>query len=91
MPIYDWNCVAKKLGGLNHKIEASPPAECPARCYQHTSCAACLSSRGGEGGAHECAWSVVLNQVSCTFRVYRCVIGISVLFSKMLYQFTNYN
>ncbi|KAH7976411.1 hypothetical protein HPB52_013153 [Rhipicephalus sanguineus] len=59
--IFDWTCGGKTLkGASSFPVESNPPRPLP-KC-QHTSCAVCLASAGGEGGWHKCRWSSALSQ-----------------------------
>jgi len=74
--LYDWSCSSLDLNQRsNMKIKNS--SICPERCSAHKSCETCLSSQGGEGGWHECRWSITLNEcISPSYQPLYCAGGV---------------
>ncbi|XP_050786388.1 multiple epidermal growth factor-like domains protein 8 isoform X7 [Gopherus flavomarginatus] len=77
-PTYDWTCFSHSLLNVSPMpVESSPPLACPTPCHNHSSCHACLSSKGADGGWQHCVWSVSLRQcMSPTFLPMRCLAGL---------------
>ncbi|XP_075438855.1 multiple epidermal growth factor-like domains protein 8, partial [Ascaphus truei] len=77
-PTYDWTCFSHSLLNVSPMpVESSPPLPCPTPCHNHSTCHACLTSKGADGGWQQCVWSVALTQcVSPTFLPLRCAAGV---------------
>ena len=61
-PVYDWNCVGDGVVDRS-SIKLNLPTTCPLRCSSYKTCDSCLTSKGAEGGWHECRWSTQLREV----------------------------
>ncbi|XP_050427055.1 multiple epidermal growth factor-like domains protein 8 [Adelges cooleyi] len=74
--LYDWSCNSQDLNQRSN-IKIKNSSICPDRCSAHKSCETCLSSQGGEGGWHECRWSITLNEcVSPSYQPLYCAGGV---------------
>ncbi|XP_048476526.1 multiple epidermal growth factor-like domains protein 8 [Rhincodon typus] len=76
-PAYDWTCFSHSLRNVSPMpVESCPPEPCPRPCHNLTTCSACLSSNGSDGGWQQCVWSLALQQcMSPSFLPLRCAAG----------------